>query len=121
METFTNDEIDQVYEDIDLLAVPSIWYENSPNTILEAFAHQTPVIASNLGGMAEMVNHNQNGMLFNPGDSQDLAQKLDSILNEPQLLDNLRGNISLPNSLENEMAEMLRIYQIMLHEKKAGK
>ncbi|NMC78683.1 MAG: glycosyltransferase family 4 protein, partial [Chloroflexi bacterium] len=44
--------ISELYPHLDVLVVPSIWYENSPNVILEAFAHKTPVVTSNLGGMA---------------------------------------------------------------------
>jgi hypothetical protein len=61
--------------------------------------------------MAEMVTHNQIGLLINPGDSRDLAQKLVLILKEPQRLAHLQDNILPPKSLEHEMAELLRIYQ----------
>ncbi|MGH7899756.1 MAG: glycosyltransferase, partial [Candidatus Binatia bacterium] len=47
----------EAYSSIDALIVPSIWYENQPITILEAFHFRTPVVASRLGGMEEMLRH----------------------------------------------------------------
>lgn len=113
---FDNQKISQVYEEIDVLVVPSIWFENSPNVILEAFAHQTPVIASNLGGMAELVNDQKTGLLFAPGDATDLAEKLQRILDHPALLNELQKNIAPPAMLETEMSELLHIYQSVLPE-----
>ena len=54
---------------------PSMWYENFPMTIVESFACGTPVIASGLGAMAEIVRDGQVGLNFVPGDAADLAAK----------------------------------------------
>jgi glycosyltransferase involved in cell wall biosynthesis len=114
MGTFYNQQISQVYQEIDILVVPSVWYENSPNVILEAFAHQTPVITSNLGGMAELVVDQKTGLLFEPNNAGDLAQKLQQILDNPAILDKLQQNIDLPTTISAEMAELLQIYQTVL-------
>jgi len=53
---------------------PSIWYEGLPMTIIEAFACATPVIASNLGGMSEMISDGSTGLLADPGDAVRLAE-----------------------------------------------
>jgi len=58
------------------LVFPSIWYEGMPMTIVEAFACGKPVIASNLGAMAEIIEDGRTGLLFKPGDSEDLAEKI---------------------------------------------
>lgn len=58
------------------LVLPSICYENSPRTIVEAYACGLPVIASRLGSLADMVKDGVTGILFNPGDSKDLVEKL---------------------------------------------
>jgi glycosyltransferase involved in cell wall biosynthesis len=112
--TFENRQISQVYEEIDVLVVPSIWYENSPNVILEAFAHQTPVIASDLGGMAELVADKETGLLFAPNNADDLAQKLKVILDDPGMLVSLQENIVPPTTLDTEMSELSQIYQSIL-------
>lgn len=58
------------------LVMPSIWYENFPRTLVEAYACGLPVIASRLGAMAELVHDGETGLLFNPGDANDLARQL---------------------------------------------
>ncbi|MCP4362066.1 MAG: glycosyltransferase family 4 protein [Chloroflexi bacterium] len=107
-------EVSRVLREIDVLVVPSLWYENSPNVILEAFAHRTPVIASNLGGMAELVTDQKTGLLFAPNNANDLAQKLRMVLDNPEILPNLQKNIDPPITLEAEMTELLQIYQSIL-------
>lgn len=58
------------------LVMPSLWYENFPRTLVEAFACGLPVIASRLGAMAALIRDGETGLLFNPGDASDLAAKL---------------------------------------------
>lgn len=58
------------------LVMPSIWYENFPRTLVEAFACGLPVIASRLGAMAELVHDGETGLLFDPGNADDLTRKL---------------------------------------------
>jgi glycosyltransferase involved in cell wall biosynthesis len=60
-----------------MLVFPSLVYECMPMVLLEAFACGVPVVASRLGSMAEMVQHADNGLLFNPGDAEDLRKQLD--------------------------------------------
>ena len=58
------------------LVMPSIWYENFPRTLVEAFSEGLPVIASRLGAMADLIDDERTGLLFEAGNSADLAQKL---------------------------------------------
>jgi glycosyltransferase involved in cell wall biosynthesis len=58
------------------LVLPSICYENSPRTIVEAFACGMPVIASRLGALMEIVDEGVTGLLFTPGNAKDLAAKI---------------------------------------------
>lgn len=59
------------------LVMPSIWYENFPRTLVEAYACGLPVIASRIGALADLVVEGKTGLLFAPGDPEDLAAKLD--------------------------------------------
>jgi glycosyltransferase involved in cell wall biosynthesis len=111
---FRNRDIAQILEEIDVLVVPSVWYENSPNVILEAFAHQTPVIASDLGGMAELVTDQINGFLFRPNDAGDLAHKLETLVDDRRQLIDLQKNMPAPITIDDEMAELSEIYQSIL-------
>lgn len=72
----TPDQVLQAMATAQALIMPSIWYENFPRTLVEAFACGTPVIASRLGAMAELIVDGQTGLLFEPGDPLDLAAKL---------------------------------------------
>ena len=58
------------------VVMPSIWYEGFGRVIIEAFSVGRPVIASRLGSMAELINDGVTGLLFEPGESQDLADKI---------------------------------------------
>lgn len=58
------------------LVLPSIWYENFPRTLVEAFAAGLPVIASRIGALAELVDDGQTGLLFEPGDAPGLSRVL---------------------------------------------
>lgn len=58
------------------LVIPSIWYENHPRTLVEAYACGTPVIASRLGALATLVDEGRTGLLFDAGDAEDLARVL---------------------------------------------
>lgn len=67
----------------EVLVFPSRWYEGQPRTIIEAFATGTPVIASDLGAMQSLVDHQKTGLLFQPGDPDDLAAKVRWLWNHP--------------------------------------
>ncbi len=64
----------------ELVAIPSLWYENAPYTVLEPMALGRPVLASDIGGFKEMIRKGENGFLFNAGDIDDLSNKLKEIL-----------------------------------------
>lgn len=56
--------------------IPTEWYEGQPRTAIEAFAKAAPVIASNIGAMAEMIDDGRSGLLFTPGNADELAAKV---------------------------------------------
>lgn len=86
--------LETVYDligDAAALILPSQCYENFPRVIIEAFAKGTPVIASRLGGMAEIVDDGSTGLLFQPGNPADLAAKVRSIVDSTESLARMRG------------------------------
>lgn len=64
--------------------VPSIWYEACPKVVIEASACSTPVIASDLGALAELAGEDHGGLCFRPGDAHDLAARVGWLLDHPQ-------------------------------------
>ena len=65
---YGHEELAEAISSIDVLVVPSVWYENTPFVVLEAFATGRPVIASDLGGLSELVKDGVNGRTFRAGD-----------------------------------------------------
>lgn len=115
--TFANDRIGAVLADLDILVVPSIWYENTPLVIYSAHAAGCPVIASNLGGMSEVVHHGENGLLFEPGEVTGLADALKLLCHDRGLLQRLVENVRPPKSIEAYVAELVGIYVAVISER----
>jgi glycosyltransferase involved in cell wall biosynthesis len=108
--TFPNDKLPEVFNGFDILVIPSLWYENSPLVLLSAFAQRIPVIASNIGSLADLVDHGQSGLLFETGDPNDLAKQIEKLLKDPQLLGRLRAGIPPVKTVEDNVDELLEIY-----------
>ncbi|HZW32837.1 MAG TPA: glycosyltransferase family 4 protein [Isosphaeraceae bacterium] len=107
---FERAEIAGVYAGIDVLIVPSVWYENTPIVIAEAFAAGKPVIATNLGGMSEVVRPGVNGLLFERGDVGGLARAIRQLTDDPALLERLRRGIEPVRTIEAEVEDLLDLY-----------
>lgn len=110
---FPPEQVADVLDQMDVLVMPSIWYENNPLIILEAFARGVPVIAGNVGGMAELVHHDRNGLQFRVGDPVDLADKMRMVI-DPERLERYRAGIQPPRSMEETGAELVRIYEDLM-------
>lgn len=95
---------------MDVLVVPSVWIENAPFVIREAFAAGVPVVASRLGGMAELVEHERNGLLVEPGDAEDLRRAIRRVLDEPGLLERLRAGVPRVKTIEEDAAWTREVY-----------
>lgn len=86
MGNYKNESIGKdVFDHIDSIVVPSIWGENSPLVIHEAQQLRIPVITSNYGGMAEYVENNVNGLLFEHRNYKNLAEKLQLLSSDENL------------------------------------
>jgi glycosyltransferase involved in cell wall biosynthesis len=67
------------------VAVPSLWYEAFGMVVLEAFACATPVIASRIGALAEIIEHGKTGFLTSAGNSTELGESAVKILKNPDM------------------------------------
>jgi glycosyltransferase involved in cell wall biosynthesis len=110
---YPHDESAKIFSDIDILLVPSIWYD-FPLIIYEAFATRTPVIATNLGGMAEAVSHDVNGLLFEKGNSIDLANQMTRVLTDSGLVEKLKRGIPKVKNIQEEANEFEAMYHKIL-------
>jgi len=102
---FRPGDADALYRGLDVLVVPSLWWENAPLTIREAALAGIPVLGSNLGGMAESIAHFGNGLLFEAGSAADLANRLLSLVEDEMLWRRLaRGGVAPPTIEEHARA-----------------
>lgn len=111
---FARSQLGDVLSKADAVVAPSLWYENNPLVIQEAYAAQVPVIASNLGGMAEFVQHEVNGLLFETGDVDDLALQMRRIVEDPALLEYLSAGIPPVRAIEQEVDELVAVYHQLI-------
>lgn len=100
--------------DIDWVVVPSIWWENSPLVIQEAFCHERPVICSDIGGMAEKVRHGVDGLHFRANDPADLARVIGEAVTTPGLWRRLQSNIRDVHGMEGHAEAVRGIYAALL-------
>jgi GT2 family glycosyltransferase/glycosyltransferase involved in cell wall biosynthesis len=105
-----HERVGDVLASLDVVVVPSIWIENAPFVIREAFAAGVPVVASNLGGMAELVSHERSGLLFEAGSADALRRAIRRLLDEPGLLDRLRRGVPRMKTIEEDAAWTRRVY-----------
>jgi len=110
---FDNADAAAVFAGLDVLVVPSMWYENLPLSILESYAAGTPVVASGAGGMAEMVNQGVDGLTFTLGDADALRAQLQRLCDEPGLLERLQAGARSrrPSDIEEEMDTLFAWYE----------
>jgi glycosyltransferase involved in cell wall biosynthesis len=111
---FPHDQLGRVLSTIDVLVVPSQWCENNPRVIQEAFASKTPVIASNVGGISEFVQHEINGLLFERDNIDELASHIQKLIDEPELLKKFENRIPKVKTIEESMLEFEGIYQELI-------
>jgi glycosyltransferase involved in cell wall biosynthesis len=117
---FVNNQAPEVLSGADVVVAPSIWYENSPMSILEAHAAGRPVLTSRLGGMAELVRDEQDGLHFTAGDAADLARQIQRLRDDPSLLERLRSGVRVPASIDDEMVQLLEAYKGIVAQRRPG-
>lgn len=95
---------------VDWVVMPSLWWENAPLVINEAFRHGRPVICSDIGGMAEHVRHGVNGLHFRTGNAQSLAETMHACTVDSRLWEELRTQITPPPTIQGCVDKYLRLY-----------
>ncbi|MBI5432839.1 MAG: glycosyltransferase [Planctomycetes bacterium] len=111
---FENAKLAEVYREIDVLVVPSVWFENSPLTIHEAFLLRTPVVTSDIGGMKELVRDGVDGLHFRVGDADDLRARLARFTTEPELVARLSQDFPRIKTIAEDAADMEWRYRALV-------
>ncbi|OJY63361.1 MAG: hypothetical protein BGP12_09905 [Rhodospirillales bacterium 70-18] len=107
---YDNQRVDGLMRGCDLVAVPSIWWENSPVVIQEALRNRCPIVCSDIGGMAEKVRPGQDGFHFRMGSALELAALLRRLANAPERLAAMRPGMRHPPSPAATVAAHLAVY-----------
>ena len=109
------------YQNASCLVLPSIWYEGFPMVLLDAMNYGLPVIASDIGGIPEIVEHNRTGLLFDPGNPQALATAIQQLASSPklalQLAEAAFEKLKLQYSSEIYYKKLMEAYNRMIKEK----
>ncbi len=111
---FQNSEMPNLMRSVDWVVMPSVWWENSPIVIQEAFFHGRPILSSNLGGMAEKITDEVDGLHFRAGSPEDLVDCMTRALSEPDLWSRLRGGITTPLNHIDCAATHVALYQRLI-------
>jgi glycosyltransferase involved in cell wall biosynthesis len=104
-------EMPNILSAVDWAVVPSIWWENSPMVIQEAFNNKVPLLVSDIGGMAEKVENGVNGLHFRHGSAFDLADKMTLCVKQRDLKDSMIKNITAPLSIAQCVEMHMSIYE----------
>ena len=106
----TGDELKKLVSEAMAVVCPSECYENCPFSVIEAQIYGTPVVGSNLGGIPELINENESGLLFEAGNSADLAEKLREITdNNEKFIEGCKyASFEVPESYYKKLIDIYR-------------
>ncbi|MBX9445915.1 glycosyltransferase family 4 protein [Dickeya chrysanthemi] len=114
-------ELNTLIKQARAVIVPSEYYENCSMSVLESMAFAKPVVGGRIGGIPEQIRDNIDGVLFEPGNVQALADVLDDLALHPQKAQKMglsaRQRLSEKYSLDKHTASLLALYQEIINEK----
>jgi glycosyltransferase involved in cell wall biosynthesis len=107
-------DISNVYNSMDLIIVPSVNPESFGMVTIEAMNHMRPVIASAHGGTLDIINDNEDGLLFEPNNSKDLEMKIASLIDNPEKRNKISKagyeKVKSKFSIENYVTKITELY-----------
>jgi len=111
MGAYDHERVGEILAGLDAAVVPSLWVENSPLTIHEAFLAGVPLLVSDMGGMAELVSEGRGGLRFRTGDPADLREKILLLARDRDLLARLRETIPPVKGIDEDARDMEARYR----------
>jgi glycosyltransferase involved in cell wall biosynthesis len=114
---YPEEKTGEILSGVDVIVIPSLCYESYSMILHEALASNVPVVATNLGGLAEKIEDGVNGFLFTSGDTEQLRTVLQKIVDQPETLSPLKRNIDkmIIPTVEQEAYTYSRVYQRIKH------
>lgn len=108
--SYRYEDLQNILSEMDFVVVPPIWYDNAPQVVFEALSAGVPVIASKIGGIPDFVKDGENGMLFEAGNSEELAAKMERVARDPSLIRSLRVRVKPTKTMSEHVGELLPLY-----------
>ncbi len=118
MGRYEHREVGRILGEVDVVVVPSIWYENAPLVIREAFLARKPVVTAVFGGMPEWIQDGVNGLLFRPRDVADLRRTLERFMADPSLVAKLSGNFPAVQSIAADVEVIEGHYRSLIGQRR---
>ncbi|PTW44158.1 glycosyltransferase family 4 protein [Rhodovulum kholense] len=112
--SYKSHEMPDLMRDADWMIIPSTWWENAPVVIQESFFHGRPIIASDIGGMAEKVRHGVDGLHFKVSNADSLAETMTQAILQPRLWDRLHAGIRPPTTADEAGARHAELFGKLL-------
>ena len=107
---FARNQTDAVYDSMDVLVVPSLWFDNCPFVISEAFAAGVPAVGSDFGGIKSMIRNGVDGLLAPMGDAQALGNILIQLATDPEMTQNLTDNVRPPRDAADHVKDLRELF-----------
>jgi glycosyltransferase involved in cell wall biosynthesis len=111
---FDREDLSRIYGGFDVLVVPSLWPENSPLVIHEAFMHGVAVVGANHGGIPELVTHGVNGLIYEAHSPGALAAALQRFVDDPNLASTYAGSAPAVKTIAQDASEWEARYEEVL-------
>ena len=108
---FNHADLPKLLKNQDIGIVPPIWWDNAPQVVFEMLALNIPILGARIGGIPDFVQHEQNGLLFEPNDSNDLSTQLIKLITQPQLSQTLRAGIRPMKTIAEHVDELEAFYK----------
>jgi glycosyltransferase involved in cell wall biosynthesis len=116
--SYDESDLPHLMEEVDWVVAPSVWWENSPLVIQEAFQYGRPVICSGIGALAEKVTDGLNGLHFRAGDPTDLAETIKLAVSSPGLWEKLRAGIPQVRRTREDVESLVQTYRELIETRK---
>ena len=117
---YVSEQLPRLMSQVDWVVMPSIWWENAPLVIQEAFAHGRPVICSDIGGMAEKVSHRVSGLHFRVNDPVSLAATMREAMASRELWQRLHDKIPPVHSMTEHVRSLGGLYNRLIEDRSAA-
>ena len=107
--SYSPEQLPEILSGVDIVVVPSL-IENYPLVVRESLSAGVPVIASNVGGIPEIVSHMKNGMLFDPNSKDKLVESIQEIVDNPSTIEQLKKGITHIKTIKEDVEEWIDRY-----------